>query len=488
MNLLKILLVFFVGTQFAQAGSSTKHFTYIPDNQKDTLPIVRLNEQAFKSRLLSPDKTILLADSALKLAQRIHFANGIAEAYRVKGIGKSYQNKKEEAFENYLNALTFFQESSNLQGEAKVYNNIGNLYREIDVNKSLENFNKSLNLATRLNDKELTANLRLNIGSLYFSKENYQQAKVNYQESLIMFTRLRDTTGIIQSLQNLGVVHFNIKQLDVSEKYLKKASVMAKAHNFFNSIARINLTLSSIYIARKEYSLAEKTISEGLHYSRLVKSPKLEYDYNITLYELENKRKNYQEALHYLQQVYRQDSTTYRSNISDKINLLEAQHRQMAKQKENELTIAKQRYTQVLIWGVSAVAILACVVILLLVKNVRKSASNNQELTRLNEEISKQKDDLDQVNHNLEAIIDQRTVDLKIKNQKLSEYSSHLSHQIRSPVATLKGLILLEEDKLIEHDELVMQMSKCINDLDDKIININENLNNPQRTGLTGVE
>ena len=163
---------------------------------------------------------------------------------------------------------------------------------------------------------------------------------------------------------------------------------------------------------------------------------------------------------------------------------MEAQHKQLEKQRENELTIAKQRYTQILFWATSVVAILSFVVIVLLFRNVRKSSLTNKELTRLNQEVSKQKDDLNRINHNQEEIINVRTKDLKIKNKKLSEYSSHLSHQIRSPVATLKGLMLLEKDNLIDKEEFVEQMGKCIFDLDDKIININENLNDPLKSSL----
>jgi len=172
------------------------------------------------------------------------------------------------------------------------------------------------------------------------------------------------------------------------------------------------------------------------------------------------------------------------NNISDKISLLESQHIQLEKQKENELTIAKQKNTQLFLWASIAIAIMAFFVIFLLIKIVRKSAENNRELSRLNLEISKQKDDLDMINQNLEEIIEDRTRDIKIKNKKLSEYSSHLSHQIRSPVATLKGLMLLEKDDLIEKDELVEQIGKCVYDLDDKIMNINENLNNPNKSSL----
>ncbi|HEY0896707.1 MAG TPA: hypothetical protein VGE15_09175, partial [Sphingobacteriaceae bacterium] len=74
--------------------------------------------------------------------------------------------------------------------------------------------------------------------------------------------------------------------------------------------------------------------------------------------------------------------------------------------------------------------------------------------------------------------------DLKIKNRKLSEYSSHLSHQIRGPVATLKGLMLLEKDNLIDQQELVQEINKCVGDIDDKIININKSLNDANVPGF----
>lgn len=452
--------------------------------KKDTAIIIELNNLGFQNRLKDPELTIKFANRALILGRKIHYIDGIAESYRVRGVGKHYLNQKEAAINDYLTALSYFKNSGSQIGEAKVYNNIGNLYIDIDYDKSLQNFKRSLKIAQKLNIEDLVAGLYLNLGTVYLRKNENNEALLNYQKSLEIFTNLQNTIGITQSLQNLGVIYFNLNQPEKAEMYLLGANAKAKANNLNTSIASIDLTLSSIYINQKKFELAEKAIKEGASFAKLAKSPKLEYDYILTSYELENKRKNYEKALYYLQKVYKQDSITYKSNVSDKISLLEAQHRQLEKQRENELTIAKQKYTRVLFWASSIVAILSFIVIFLLIRNVRKSALSNKELTRLNKEVSKQKDDLDLANHNLEEIIEVRTKDLKNKNKKLSEYSSHLSHQIRSPVATLKGLLLLESDSLIEKEEFVEQMGKCINDLDDKIININENLNNPNKSSL----
>lgn len=485
MKILTFILLFISVNAYTQ--NVNKSSTNI-STSSDTSKVIELNNDAFKNRLINPEQTLIGANKALKLAKKINYTDGIAESYRVIGVGQYYLNKIEAAVDSYLTALTYFKEGKNLEGEAKVYNNIGNLYRDIDYDRSLENFNRSLKLARKLQIPDLIAGLYLNIGTVNQRKKNYNVALLQYQQSLAMFKSLNNIVGIIQSQQNLGLIYLNLKQLDKAEKYLIEARDQAKQNKLNNPIANINMTLTSVYIAQERFDEAEKTIKEGLTYARLVKDSKIEYNYNLTSYDLENKRKNYRMALSYLQKAYRQDSLTYKSNVSDKISLLEAQHRQLEKQKENELIIAKQKYTQILFWASSLVAVLAFFVIFLLVKNVKKSSLTNLKLTRLNEEVYKQKNDLDRTNQNLEELIEERTVDLKKKNKKLSEYSSHLSHQIRSPVATLKGLMLLENDDLIEKKEFVEQMGKCINDLDDKIININENLNNPNQASLINEE
>lgn len=481
MRKLNFLLLFISLNAYTQSTvKSSTNITTI----SDTSTVIKLNNQAFNARLTNPESTIANANEALKLAVTLDYINGVAESYRVIGIGQFYRNSIDEAIESYLNSLTFFKKSGNLAGEAKVYNNIGNLYRDIDSYKSLENFNKSLKIARKLNIKDLQAGLYLNIGTANQKLKNYPQALTYYNLSLAMFKSLRNKVGVIQGHQNLGVLYLNLKEYKLAEENLLEGLAKAKEEKLINSAAAINLTLSSIHIAQKEFKKAEKTIQEGLTFTRLLKDEKLEYNYALTSYELESKRQNYYEALQFLRQAYKQDSARYANNISDKISLLESQHIQLEKQKESELIIARQKYTQILFLASSVVALLAFFVIFLLVKNVKKSAQTNKELTRLNKEVSKQKDDLDRTNQNLEELIEIRTVDLKIKNKKLSEYSSHLSHQIRSPVATLKGLMLLENDHLIDKEELLEQMGKCINDLDDKIININENLNNPSQSSL----
>jgi signal transduction histidine kinase len=146
--------------------------------------------------------------------------------------------------------------------------------------------------------------------------------------------------------------------------------------------------------------------------------------------------------------------------------------------------LLRQKYDRSIVIGTIILAAFLILVIVLLFSNVKRKAETNKKLTELNTEISNQKDNLDRINHHLEEIIDERTKDLQLKNKKLSEYSSHLSHQVRGPIATLKGLMNLEREGLVSQEECIQMMIKCVSEIDDKIIDMSDMLHNPERAGL----
>ena len=453
-------------------------------HQSDTLEVIKLNKVGFESRLVDPRQTLTYGQKALKLSKKINYSGGIAESYRIIGIGQFYQNQNESAIESFLNSLNYFKKNNDQIGEAKVNNNIGNLYREIDYDRSLEYFNKSLKTARNIDDKVMIAGLNLNIGTVYQKKQLYKQALKSYQNSLSYFLKIDNNTGITQNMQNLGVVYFKLNELEQAENYSKQAIQKAKENDFNFIVAGSNLTLSAVYIAKGNYDAAQKSIEEGITYSKIVEDSRLEYDFTFTLFELENRKKNYRAALGYLKQIYTQDSLAYKNSESIKLTLRDRQYKQQAQQLENERIILEQKYTKTLFIASSISALLALFVIFILFANNRKSAKTNKQLIMLNQEVLKQKEDLDRINHTLEKTIDERTKDLKIKNNKLSEYSSHLSHQIRSPVATIKGLLILDAEQLIDQEEFIQQLQVCVDDIDQKILNINEMLNNNQKHSL----
>jgi tetratricopeptide (TPR) repeat protein len=449
------------------------------DQGQDTDKVIKLNVAALHMRLTDADLTVAGAVKALAIAQKIDYKAGIAESYRVMGVGYYYLEQPIKAIDNYLTALNYFTQIKDIKGEGRVFNNIGNLYRSNDYDLSLDYFQKALVIAKRFSDNQLIASIYLNIGSVYYRKKEYYQALNYYDKSNALFIILKDSINLAQCTQNKGVMYYNLKQYGLAEKLLLEATRRAKELDLNLPVASIDLSLADMYIDQGRYNEAENAIKEGIAYAVIVKSEKMQDDFKLISYTLALKRKNYESALRYLQDIHKKDSAIYMKNNSTQISVKLEEVNQMALTRENE---QREAYARVKFWAVAIVAGLLSVLVGLLISNVKRKTTTNAQLTSLNAEVSRQKDNLDRINHHLEEIIDERTQDLQIKNKKLSEYSSYLSHQIRGPIATLKGLLNLEKEGLVDQQECIRMMNKSVTDIDDKIIEMSEMLHDPGKT------
>jgi tetratricopeptide (TPR) repeat protein len=187
--------------------------------KQDTNDVKSLNKQALDERLTDPAQTTLLGKKSLQLAQKLNYDSGIAEAYRVTGIGQYYLNQLNQAIASYMSALTYFQKINDLRGEAAVYNNIGNLYRDNDNIRSKEYFDKALSIGIPLSDKSLIAKTYLNMGNLYFRNQSFNKALNYYNQAEALFSQLKDSVDIIQCSENRGNTILNSINWTLQRKY-----------------------------------------------------------------------------------------------------------------------------------------------------------------------------------------------------------------------------------------------------------------------------
>ncbi|WP_295771864.1 tetratricopeptide repeat protein [uncultured Mucilaginibacter sp.] len=461
----------------------------LPDHiasKQDSNEVLSTIGRGFDVRLTDPTQTVKYADKALRLAKKINFTKGVAAAYRIKGLGEHYLGNNEKAIENYFEALANYQKINNTIGEVRIYLNISTLYQYVDYDKCLEYLNEARDsyYSAKLDNLDILASIYLNMGNVYQLQANYNKALNNYMKGYQIIHKLDNDELKVTAMQNLGVVYTSIGNTDKAKEYLYSSLSLAKGLDLNSPVAQINLSLAEIYISESDYAKARQCLQEGRAYAILSKSEKLLKDFENNSYLLELKQKNYERALLHLQSIYKQDSIEYASRNSAALTLFQAKYRQEELRRENERITDRQKYERSIAIGTIVLAALLIVVIVLLTSNVKRKAETNKKLTELNAEISNQKDNLDRINHHLEEIIDERTKDLQLKNKKLSEYSSHLSHQVRGPIATLKGLMNLEREGLVSQEECIQMMIKCVSEIDDKIIDMSDMLHNPERAGM----
>lgn len=109
-----------------------------------------------------------------------------------------------------------------------------------------------------------------------------------------------------------------------------------------------------------------------------------------------------------------------------------------------------------------------------------------EEIQAQNEEIMAQAEEIQGINENLEMLVKQRTAELEKKNKALEEYAFINAHKLRSPVASILGLVNLlaksdqkDETRLIrEHlqesadklDAVVRSITQAIEKADNKYL------------------
>lgn len=330
-----------------------KYFSFTSDIQsalKDTVNINQINKAAFNIRLTDPRKTVNLADSALFLSKKLNYSFGIAEANRIKGVGFYYLSDTEHAVKSYIEALKYFKVINDKKNEARVYNNFGNLYKEIDYNKALFYYKKALSIAKKLNSDEFTAGIYLNIATILRFQGDLKNSIRYHEISKEIFATIRDTINFITSLQNSGVIFYDLNDFETAKERLFEAIIQAKKHNLYKVIVGSNLTLTTIYLEQAEYFKAEASINDGIKYSRMLGDNNSVYYYLYKAYELELKRKNYPKALRYLKEVHHHDSLQLSRNLSDNIRKTSSHYLQLQKIQENELVIAQQKYKETQYW------------------------------------------------------------------------------------------------------------------------------------------
>ena len=116
-------------------------------------------------------------------------------------------------------------------------------------------------------------------------------------------------------------------------------------------------------------------------------------------------------------------------------------------------------------------------------QRTREIQVKTEEIQAQNEEIMAQAEEIQGINENLEMLVKQRTAELEKKNKALEEYAFINAHKLRSPVASILGLVNLlakseqkDDAKVIEHlkqsadklDDIVRSITTAIEKADNK--------------------
>jgi two-component system, NtrC family, sensor kinase len=488
--------------------------------QKDTNYINTLILLAFNYNYVNPDSTIILSGEAITLCENINYNRGKAEAMKNTGLAYNTTGEYGKALSFLEEALKISESNGYVSTAGKIYHNRGVVYSNTGkYPEALENYFKALKMREELGEKLGISSSTNGIGTVYFYQGKYDDALDYYLKALKVAEEINYKAGIETGYANAGEVYVRQGKYGLAQQNLVKALEVIKETGNLETTAFVYYLLASIYSKENKYDEALSTyrkvtqvatqvgsreyigrgllgmssvylqlnhrdsalhyVQQGIKTAREINYTEILRDGNEILskvYEakgmgmqaLQHHRlfKLYADSINNQQTEQRAANLAAEYEYSKKEILLKSE--QAKKEAEFQRQSIQQRW---IIFSAFAALFSALVVAWLIFRSRQKEKTANKLLHRQNEEIDKQKTDLEKALGDLKAT--QAQLIQSEKMASLGELTAGIAHEIQNPLNFVNNFSevsneLIEELKNVRRDSLG-EKSKVKNERDEQL-------------------
>jgi signal transduction histidine kinase/predicted negative regulator of RcsB-dependent stress response len=356
------------------------------------------------------------SNQALKLNQELKNRQGIARCL-INLAAIAYEQKYyEHAIQNFRKALVLSKETNDQRTEARCLNNLAfNFVNLKELDSATIYVNRAIQLSAKIKDEYMTAFARRTEGDIYFAKKEYEKAIERFTTTFSIAERIGNNFVMASTLHRLGKTSKAMNDLDKALSYLLSNFDFAQDHDYKEELERTSLLISEIYVQKGDFKKAHTYQSFYLNV-------------HDSLYD---QRKADQLTL--LQARFDSEIKEAQIKLLTKDTLL----------KEEEIN--SQRVWMYFYMGLLTLVI--CLVIVLFMSN-HFNRKGKHELELKNLEIQRQAQQLTNVNAAKDKLF------------------SIISHDLRSPVASLKGLMEIISSSILSQEQFIEVTQKLKKSID----------------------
>ncbi len=399
------------------------------------------NKSGYDLLFTSPGEARILFNEAETIAQQNNYWSGLALALKYKAISFDVQGSANEAIEHYLQALPILEKLNDTLGVARIKNNIGIAYKNLnDYPSAARYYRESIQLKRLTHDRRGEANGYNNLGELEIIQRQYDKALPYFIHAYSILDSLNDVTGLSTTLSNLGDMYLRMGDYKKSLEYTLRAKKIEEKEN-----NNINLSASFLQLARVYYRIGKLTHAESMLDSAEQLSARNEavkdfYQCQLLRVELLKKKgnlnalaKQYEVILSLKDSIASMDNKYETARVREILESKEKESEIASLKKEASLSkelIRKQQKGTAL--GVVIIVLMVCLVITI-VTILQMSSIKNQQLKVKIRERDKA----------IEEAVD--------SNRLKTVFMGTLSHEVRTPLQGIQGMVeLMESPKLDE--------------------------------------
>jgi len=432
-----------------------------------------LNALSWGIKFSNPSRGFLLAQQARELAEASNYTVGVAYAVKHMGIARTSQGRYREALSLIFEEIEMRRAMQDTLGIAIANNNIGYILRQQkNYDLALEYFRRSLELTDSAvhipNLRALTLN---SVGHIYRMQGQYEKSELAHLESLAVLKEVENADfAQATTLNNLGKLYLEQERYEQAlQHFFQTLTLEKKLNNTLRQSQSLN-NIALAYLAKGQLDSAQQFANKGIQLAQGI-------DNKAPLRDLEHTCALIYQARGDFEMAYRHESRYAQLNdsllMAEKDTEIEAlENRFLSSQKQNEIDLlherqavqdAELRKARMTNYAMVGAVVFILVVAGLLYLNNRLKRRANLILVSQKNEVRKQRDELEQSNQHLNKV-----------NHEMDSFMYRVSHDLRSPLTSVMGLISLasQEQDTTKRDQYLQLMQKSLNKLDSFIQDI----------------
>ncbi len=367
-----------------------------------------------------------------------------------------------------------------------------------DLETALDHYLESIKIYEELNIIALQGIVHLNIGYIYYSSQEFEKAKLNFEKALSIAKTYKLHKTIYLSLSNLSAYYVRLNDIEKALKLIKQAleyseifdnsRVRASVYNNIAAIyskegdfrtALINAKLAlEVYDETKNHKKYVSTLQNIIKfyielnnydkaYSYIEQALYLSEKHNIVdeqpgIYELWSDvsvlKKDYKVSLDYYKKSRKLSDSIILAKNTDKLKKLEIQYEVLEKEKlieilnaENktqELRITQQRHEN---YSLLAILSTTCIIIMVIFFQFKTKQKHTKKLAAKNIEIQYKNQKLVDKGNELEQTLQEKEVLLK-----------EIHHRVKNNLQLVSAMLYLQAEHL-EDDKMMKFVEKSQN-------------------------
>ncbi|NSL86619.1 tetratricopeptide repeat-containing sensor histidine kinase [Chitinophaga sp. Mgbs1] len=384
---------------------------------------------------------------AFEISDSLQYTKGKIWAYRNLALVENTKGNLDKQLQLTFTALKLAESQNDIRTLGILNNDVGNIFTEQNSPRdALMYLRKSLQLKQQLNETPEISKTLNNIGSAYITLKKTDSALIFLEKSEKLKLSLNDRRGLAYTYENLGLVAMLQHRYQQALDYHKLSADYYRESDNLPGLTKASLNLAQVQTILGDLRSAETNLAAAKAINEKLGNVKNEMIFYKIRYELDSAKNDYVSALRSYKAYSQRNIDFFDLEKSRQITKSQMKYESEKKQRENvmlkkeqQLHLATIQQQRVLVLSGAALFLALLLITFMVYRLYKHQQDLYRQLNSKNQEVSLQ-------NH---IILEQNTA-LENLNQVKDKVFSVISHDLRSPLAILEGLLFLLRDEKID--------------------------------------